>query len=46
MSSKFHCMNAGLGNRDNHYKTFVVYIEDGRISHCPLCVTGKNKEIS
>ena len=45
MFSRFRCMNAGLGNRDTHYKSYAVHIEDGRISDCPLCITGPNNEV-
>ena len=38
-------MNTGLGNRDNYYSKFAVFIDSGRIIDCPLCLDGKNDEI-
>ncbi|HBI40105.1 MAG TPA: hypothetical protein DDY16_04070 [Tenacibaculum sp.] len=43
--SQFRSMNAGLGNRDTYYKNFAVYVGEGRILHCPLCLDGDNDEI-
>ena len=43
--SQFRSMNAGLGNRDTYYKNFAVYVGEGRILHCPLCLAGDNDKI-
>ena len=33
----FRAGNAGLGNRDGHYRNMAVFMENGRIVACPLC---------
>ena len=38
-------MNAGLGNRDTFYTNFAVYVGEGRVLHCPLCLADTNDEI-
>ena len=42
--SKYRSMNAGLGNRDTICRNYGVPIGEGRIVHCPLCITGDNTE--
>ena len=43
--AQFRSMNAGLGNSDTFYKNFAVYVGEGKILHCPLCLAGNNDEI-
>ena len=43
--SRFRTMNTGLGNRNSYYKNYAVFIEEGRVVTCPLCLSGNNDEI-
>ena len=46
MLSKFRCMNAGLGNRDNIYRNLAVSVAGGMVVDCPLCLSvDSNNEI-
>ena len=42
--SRFRAMNAGLGNRSAFYKDKAVFVDNGRVVHCPLCLEGPNDE--
>ena len=42
--SRFRAMNAGLGNRSAFYKDKAVFVDSGRVVHCPLCLDGPNDD--
>ena len=44
MLARFRSMNAGLGNRSAFYKDKAVFVENGRVVSCPLCLNGSNDE--
>ena len=42
--SRFRSMNVGLGNRNAFYKDKAVFVENGRVVSCPVCLNGPNDE--